>query len=655
MGSPTRRYLAISLAALVAVIAIASPALATDRIPGQIIDVTYQGTQVGLVIIAPSLPAGTHIDTSKVSATFRSDTDASAATLTATASPVGDKTITTTATPRVMLAVDVSGSMAGRPIDAVKAALAAFLDATPTYVQVGLMTFTDKQKVVVAPTTDRVELRAKIGNLTTGGQTDINAAVRYAVSALGTAGRGRVIMFSDGDVPTSSSSTQLLDDLHTAQVPVDTVAFGANLHGESLLAAVATASGGHVVDSSRTTQLVGALRDVGQAYTTTTLVTITVPADQAGRNGKLTVQLPAEPNLSVVASTSLTLPGTIAASPAPTALGGVVYRYHGLNIRILLGIVLAAIMVTLLLVLDPGGRARKRRTRAVDMYVKAASGPPIAVAAGDATTAPSVVAQGAINLADRLVTARGAQDRLELALDRAGLSLRPSEWVVLQLLTCAVVATLIAVIFDQVLIGPIVGIIVGWLSTRTFLSVRVNRRLGAFDDQLPDVFQLLSGSLSAGFSLQQALEKAATEGQSPVAGELSRALAESRLGIDLATCLDNVARRMKSTDLTWMAMAIRIQREVGGNLAEVLQTSVHTMRERGAVRRHVRALSAEGRLSAYVLLSLPLGLGLFFLLVRTDYVRPLWTTLPGSIMSITGGVLMIMGWLWMRKLIKVEV
>jgi tight adherence protein B len=145
------------------------------------------------------------------------------------------------------------------------------------------------------------------------------------------------------------------------------------------------------------------------------------------------------------------------------------------------------------------------------------------------------------------------------------------------------------------------------------------------------------------------------DGREPIASELNRALTESRLGVVLEDALDKVAERMDSLDFARVVMAIRIQREVGGNLAEVLQTTVATMRERAAMRRQVRALSAEGRLSAYILISLPILMFCWLFLTRRAYVSLLWTTTLGLIMSVGAIIAVVIGWFWMRKVAQVEV
>ena len=147
-------------------------------------------------------------------------------------------------------------------------------------------------------------------------------------------------------------------------------------------------------------------------------------------------------------------------------------------------------------------------------------------------------------------------------------------------------------------------------------------RLKAFSTGLADTLQLMSGSLSAGLSLAQSIDTIVREGNEPIAGEFRRVVIETRLGVTLEDSLDGVAERMESRDFEWVVMAIRIQREVGGNLAELLLTVAATLREREYLRRHVRALSAEGRLSCYILGGLPPGFLVYLTLTKPDYVKP---------------------------------
>jgi tight adherence protein B len=145
------------------------------------------------------------------------------------------------------------------------------------------------------------------------------------------------------------------------------------------------------------------------------------------------------------------------------------------------------------------------------------------------------------------------------------------------------------------------------------------------------------------------------EGVEPMAGEMRRALAEQRLGVDVPDALDGISQRMESKDFAWIVMAVRIQREVGGNLAQLLLTVASTLRERDYVRRQVRTLSAEGRLSAWILGGLPIAFMIYLLLVRPSYVEPMFTTTLGGLMLAVGAVMLAIGGFVMSRLVKIEI
>ena len=156
-------------------------------------------------------------------------------------------------------------------------------------------------------------------------------------------------------------------------------------------------------------------------------------------------------------------------------------------------------------------------------------------------------------------------------------------------------------------------------------------------------------------SLPQAVNTLSDDAGQPMSGELRRALAEARLGKGMEDALEDIAQRMRSTDFSWAVMAIRIQRQVGGNLAEVIATVAATMRERELLRRQVSALSAEGRLSAWILGALPIVFTVFLVLTRPTYLAPLIQTPIGIGMIILATILMTAGAIWLAKTVKVEV
>ena len=205
------------------------------------------------------------------------------------------------------------------------------------------------------------------------------------------------------------------------------------------------------------------------------------------------------------------------------------------------------------------------------------------------------------------------------------------------------------------LLATIIGLVVGLVGPWIFLVVRQDRRESAFLSQLPDTLQMLAGSLQAGYSLPQALDTVVREGQPPMSVEFNRALVESRLGMPVEDALEGIGRRLSSQDFSWVVMAVRIQRDVGGNLAELLMTVADTLRERERLRRQVKVLSAEGRLSGWILGGLPVVFFVYLALANPTYLRPLWSTLLGGLMLGLALVLLAVGAFWLTRVIKVEV
>ena len=260
----------------------------------------------------------------------------------------------------------------------------------------------------------------------------------------------------------------------------------------------------------------------------------------------------------------------------------------------------------------------------------------------------------ALDVTKRLMSPE-TQQRLASRLELAAVARKPAEWVLFGGCLAVGIAAALTALAGNLIIGVLVGALVGWFGMRILLNFLIRRRRAAFAEQLPDVLQLLASSLRSGFSLLQALDAVVRETGPPAGPEFTRALAEARLGAELETCMETIADRMSSDDLRWTVMAIRIQRGIGGNLAEVLTTTVNTIRERGYLRRQVHALSSDGRLSAYILVALPVVIGAFLFLTKPSYMRPLYTTHIGLLMLAGAVVLQVLGALLMRQMIKIEI
>ncbi len=195
------------------------------------------------------------------------------------------------------------------------------------------------------------------------------------------------------------------------------------------------------------------------------------------------------------------------------------------------------------------------------------------------------------------------------------------------------------------------GAVLPWM----WLGMKRSRRRRNFGKALPDALQLMAGSLTAGLSLAQSLDTIVNEGSEPLASEFRRVLVETRLGVSLETALEGVAERFESKDFAWVVMAINIQRRVGGNLAELLETVAGTIREREYMRRQVAALAAEGKLSAFVLGGLPPLFFTYLLFTRYDYIATLFREPLGWLMLGGSVVILGVGAFWMSRIVKVEV
>ena len=268
-------------------------------------------------------------------------------------------------------------------------------------------------------------------------------------------------------------------------------------------------------------------------------------------------------------------------------------------------------------------------------------------------TRPAIL-QRAVAITEQVAESQGYLSRAEAALERANMPLRAGEALFFYAMIVLGVTLLALLLFRSLFPALVLGVI-GALIPPAVVNFKASRRRKAFMSQLPDTLQLLSGTLRAGYSLMQGVEAVSQEVEEPMGHELRRVVTESRLGRPLEESLDSAAERMNSPDFAWAVMAIRIQREVGGNLSELLLTVADTMVARERLRRDVASLTAEGRVSAMVLGFLPIGLGAAMFALNPDYISKLFTETLGIIMLIMAGVSMLIGFFWMKKIIDIEI
>lgn len=250
---------------------------------------------------------------------------------------------------------------------------------------------------------------------------------------------------------------------------------------------------------------------------------------------------------------------------------------------------------------------------------------------------------------------RSMNQKLAGALGAAGLTLKPEEWVLLCGGTGAFGAVVLFMLGGGSIPAALMGLFFGIAIPVLILRMRVNKRQSQFRNDLPDMLTALASSLSAGASVAQALQAVTEEATGPMGDELNRTLMESRLGIAIPDALEATAARMNCTDLGFVVMAMRLQATHGGNLSDLLGTVANTLRERVSMQRHVAALAAEGKLSLAILMALPVGMLGFMAIIRREYFDFFVGTPVGLMMLGVCAVMMFMGFMWARSIVKVEI
>jgi len=268
---------------------------------------------------------------------------------------------------------------------------------------------------------------------------------------------------------------------------------------------------------------------------------------------------------------------------------------------------------------------------------------------------------------NRVVEARDFGANLARDIARADLKLKPSEFLALWAASIIGIP-LLFIVFSLGLpalrspLALLIGAFIGFMLPRLWLGRRKSGRLGAFNKQLPDTITLLANGLRAGSSFLQAVELVVRESRPPMSTEFSRVIREVNLGLPFEQAMENMVRRVRSEDLELMATAINIQHTVGGNLAEILDSIAYTIRERIRIKGEIRTLTAQQRLSGYVVGFLPIGLAGFLFVAAPNFMQPMFEKPPealglplGVVILAFGGFMMFIGFMFIRKIVDIEV
>jgi tight adherence protein B len=545
---------------------------------------------------------------------------------------------------QVELVIDTSGSMRGAPLDAAKEAAATLVDQLPASVRVGVIGFGDAPYEVVAPTNDHGAASAAIASLQSDGETALYDAVLAAAGTL-TLERRAVVLLTDGkDTASSGTLDQAVAALGAAPTSFFSVVLDTPEIDLAAADAFAAAAGGKVFRAAEPAALVAVYDAIAGRLSASyqlsfratqsgsTGIVVRVDVDGQTRSAETRAVVPVAgavvtdkpPALSVATAPQAEVAST------PTGFASTWGKWIGI-----MSLVVALGIATFVFV------TRQRRERQVaDRRLRRA-------ARGDAVSA---FKEQASMFAERSLDRSGKRTGLERALENAGMNVRAGEFLLLAG-TAAFAAFALGLLFGGLFLALLLaGAVV--FGTRWYVSRHAERRRKRFGDQLEQTLPLLAGSLRAGFGIMQGLDAVARESASPTSDEFRRLVAEIRLGRDLGESLEAMAQRMGNEDFAWVVQAIEIHRQVGGDLAQVLDNVHATIRDRNQVRRQVSALSAEGRLSAQILFILPLGMGLYISATNPNYMAELTGTTFGKGMLVGGALLMVLGGFWMRRIVR---
>jgi tight adherence protein B len=555
-----------------------------------------------------------------------------------------------------VLSIDASRSMEGEPLEEVRTAAADLVETfSDAGIQMGLHRWSNEAESLVEPTTQSEPLIEAIDGIEAVGRTALFDAAIFGIEELQGLDDDAVrslVLLADGE--DNESEAEMEDAIGVAQdagIPITVVAFETDVLDFDALRPLADETGGRFImaagDDTLDAALAEVASDVGSQYVVTYDSAVVEPGDL-----DITVLVETD---GVRASTSFVVPNPRGEEARPELVAVEPFDPGPfgtpLALYTMVALAFVAALLFLVAVLVPRGDPAVARAlrRGITMVTRAPTDAP-----RTSGLTASAIGQRTLEAIDALPKPEGYDEKLQDRIDRAGWQLRASELNALRLVGSVTAGAWVWAITGSVLLG-LISLVIGAVAPTLAVLNAAQRRQTRFMELLPDTLQLLSGSLRAGYGVLQAIDTVVKESEPPMSAEFQRVLTEARLGLPLEDALAGMAERVDNDDFRWVVVAMNIQRRVGGNLAELLDTVSGTLRSRDQVRRQVKVLSAEGRLSAAVLVALPFVILTFLLFVNPSYLQPLFTDPLGLLLVVGSGLLMLVGVLWMRRLIRIDV
>lgn len=551
----------------------------------------------------------------------------------------------------IVLVLDASGSMKGKPLFDAKDAARIFIDGMKTGDKTSIIAFSSTPRLAADFTADKTALYEALNRIEADGDTALYDALYMALETTGKAklSQPNIVVLSDGaDTISGHTPDQVIQAANAQKAAVYAVGLSTPEFNEAPLLDIANRTQGRysfAPDSQMLSSVyTGLSRELHNQYR------LSYTSQSNERNIRLAIDARTTAgSLTQTSGFKSPMPVKVKQTSSPAVL-------NAADAPWLIPAIGAAVFLFWLFVIGVG-LSLFRKHSALDDQLKFYGED--AKNRGGRTDREGILPDKP--MFNRLVGAASAAAEkggfaaeLQTELEQAGLPLRASEFVFLHIAFTIGFALLIMLIFPDWIIR-IIAVAAGSVIPFLFVRLKRNRRSARFHEQLPDTLDLLAGALKAGYSFLQAVDTVAQETAPPIKTEFQRLVAETRLGSPIELALDQMAERVNSTNIDWTVMAVKIQREVGGNLAEILEILADTVRQRDQVGRQIHALTAEGRLSAAILIILPFALAGIMFLVNPGYLGALVSTSMGLAMLGVAGVLMVIGIVWLKKIVTIDV
>ncbi len=541
----------------------------------------------------------------------------------------------------VSLVMDISGSMQGAPLAAAKESAVNFVNSLPDSAQISVVSFGNTAQVVQPATGDNQAVISAIQALEAGGETALYDGITTAVGNQSASSRQVVVLLSDGgDTASQGTIASAQSALNGSSSRFYAVALQTDESSSATLSELAGANG-EILEASNVQALNGIYSTLATDLSSEFVVNIPVTGADSYN---VSLQIPGEGGrtYSWQRDVEVGTEGLSALAEQPQASVEIVadpaFIGAGVTLWVGVGLVLAAVIAAVVAAMSGDDNAPSRAARSFQGGGRSQ------------IDAFNDLRMGATQAVEAALTGAGKKAGLSDKLEAASIKLRVGEFVLI-----SASAAFVGFVLGLAMGGTFRGVLfalVGGFAPRMFIAFKIKRRRKKMGDQLPDLLTLLANALKAGYSLQQAVVATANELEEPLGPELQRVLIESRISGDLVGAMRALVDRAESEDLRWVVDAIDINRAIGGDLVEVLESVGETIRSRITLAAQVSALAAEGKMSAGVLFALPPGLGLVILVVNPAYFQGIW---GGSMAYYLSGLELILlggGAAWLKKMVS---